>query len=365
MSEPKVVISIVNWNGAEDTRRCLQSIQRLDYPAFETVVVDNGSPDGSVRALREEFPEVAVIENGRNLGFTGGQNRGIQFALERGADFVWLLNNDTWVDPAALRRLVEVAQDDPRVGLVSSEIRFRDARDTVQFAGASIDLRTLKIRYPEVSAGDIDSKYQVGEYVCLWGTSLLMRCDLIRSIGLLNDEYFAYWEDTEYSVRSLQAGFRNVMCGRSIVYHAHAAVAEDGQRPPHFYFYIVRNKWLFNSRFLRGLEKYRFVREYCAYVLGLLSWACDTQGGQAALAHAVVNGAWNGIRGRGGPMEQAERAPAAFRRAAVALARYPRYFWSYLLRGEFRELALRSTGRVARFGGRLKDRLFSSHSVKG
>ena len=102
-------IIILNWNRRDDTLECLRSVQRIDYPDFETIVVDNGSSDGSVAAMRTAFPQVRVLEAKENLGYAGGNNVGIRDALERGTDYVLLLNNDTIVDPALLREFVDAA----------------------------------------------------------------------------------------------------------------------------------------------------------------------------------------------------------------------------------------------------------------
>jgi len=128
---PLVFIIVLNWNGKDDTLECLGSLQQLDYPNFETVVVDNGSTDGSEDVIRSAFPSVNFIQTGRNLGYAGGNNVGIKHALSHGADYVWLLNNDTTVDPNALTALVETAQADPKIAVVGSKIFYYDQPDVI------------------------------------------------------------------------------------------------------------------------------------------------------------------------------------------------------------------------------------------
>src|ERR1700756_3033913 len=99
----RVFILLLNWNNWKDTNECLNSLERLDYDEWEVIVLDNGSTDGSVERIREKFPEVEIIQLKANLGFSAGNNAGIRVALERGAEYVWLLNNDTTVSPKALR----------------------------------------------------------------------------------------------------------------------------------------------------------------------------------------------------------------------------------------------------------------------
>src|SRR5690606_10998851 len=119
---PRVCIVMLNWRCVEDTLRCLESLRNLRYPAYRVMVVDNGSGDDSVVRIAEQFPEVDLVETGANLGFSGGCNVGIRRALEQGADYIWLLNSDTRVDPNALTAMVELAETSPRLGAVGSVI---------------------------------------------------------------------------------------------------------------------------------------------------------------------------------------------------------------------------------------------------
>src|SRR2546425_647264 len=122
LPEQWVYILVLNWNNWKDTNECLASLQGLDYNHWKVIVLDNGSTDGSLRHIRERHPEVEIMKLGENLGFAKGNNAGIRAAVERGAEYVWLLNNDTEVDPGALRALVETAESDPRIGAVGSAI---------------------------------------------------------------------------------------------------------------------------------------------------------------------------------------------------------------------------------------------------
>lgn len=110
MKYPKVFIIIVNWNGLKDTLECLQSVFKQDYPNFEVIMVDNGSKDNSVQVIRNAYPQIILIENKENLGYTGGNNVGMHYAVNSGSDYVWLLNNDTVVEPDTLSKLVAAAK---------------------------------------------------------------------------------------------------------------------------------------------------------------------------------------------------------------------------------------------------------------
>ena len=135
-----VFIVLFNWNGIADTLGCLASLKKLDYASRQTVVVDNGSDDGSPARLKAEYPDVLLLEHRTNLGFTGGANAGIRYALDRGADYIWLLNNDTLVEPHSLSALLAAANSDEAITLVSPFIyNYPDTR-SLQFRGVFADL---------------------------------------------------------------------------------------------------------------------------------------------------------------------------------------------------------------------------------
>ena len=130
-----VWILVLNWNNGKVTNECLASLQGLVYDDFRVIVLDNGSTDGSVECIRERFPDVEIMELGENLGFAKGNNAGIRAALARGAEYVWLLNNDTTVDPKALRAMVEKAESDPRIGAVGSAIYYMSQPERLKVWG--------------------------------------------------------------------------------------------------------------------------------------------------------------------------------------------------------------------------------------
>src|SRR5436190_7401977 len=136
---PSVAVIVLNWNGRDDTLACLESLAGLNYDNFQVMVVDNGSTDGSVGAIRPRFPGVEIIETGRNLGFAEGNNVGIRLALDRGMDYVFLLNNDTVVDPSLLSELVAAAERCPEGGIFGAQILYHSDPLKIWFAGARWD----------------------------------------------------------------------------------------------------------------------------------------------------------------------------------------------------------------------------------
>jgi len=239
-TSPLVFIIVLNWNGKDDTLECLRSLQKLDYPNFETVVVDNGSTDGSEEAICSAFPSAHFIQTGRNLGYAGGNNVGIRFALEHGADYVWLLNNDTTVDSKALTALVKTAQADARIAFVGSKIYFYDKPDVIWCVGGTIDLaaggRTDHPGMHQEDKGQFDNISDVG-YVT--GCSLLAGRAAISAIGLLPEQYFLYCEETDWNLAAQRNGYRTVLAPYSHVWHKYA---ETGDYKERFIYYSFRNR---------------------------------------------------------------------------------------------------------------------------
>jgi GT2 family glycosyltransferase len=210
---PLIYILVVNWNNWKDTSDCLASLRRLDYSHYRVLLLDNGSTDGSVPRIRESFPEVEIAELGANLGFAKGNNVGMRIALGRGADFVWLLNNDTTVDPMALGALLRTADCDRRAGAVGSVIySFEDPEQIRIWGGGHIDfLLGRSICFPQ---------HVVNENVqYITGASLFLRRQAVEQVGLLDEEFFMYWEDADYGFRLRRSGWRLAVAADSKVWH--------------------------------------------------------------------------------------------------------------------------------------------------
>jgi GT2 family glycosyltransferase len=248
----------VNWNGRADTLECLESLSGLDYPNCRIVVSDNASSDQSVEAVRREYPSATILANTENLGFAGGNNVGIRYALQQGADYVWLLNNDTIVERNALSTLVQVAESDPAIGILWGKIYYYSDRDVLSFAGATIAWD--KGRSPHIGRGESDrGQYDtVHDVDRVSGCSMLVRKDVCERVGLLDDDFFLYAEDVDWCVRARTAGYRCVYVPASMVFHKEAASVKgkDGKGTL-FLYYNTRN-------FLKMIAKHhRFPAREC------------------------------------------------------------------------------------------------------
>lgn len=203
---PKVNIVVLNYNGKDCVRACLTSLFRIDYPNFEVVFVDNNSTDGSLEATRQYFPRATFIKNEQNLGFSAGNNVGIRYSLEKMADFVFLLNNDTKVERNFLTKLIGAVQADQKIGLASPLILKADTQE-IWFSGGKIDWLKMKTRHAD-SATDFIS-----------GCAMLVRADVFSKIGLFDEDFFLYWEDVDFSLRARNAGYSSLVVRDASVRH--------------------------------------------------------------------------------------------------------------------------------------------------
>lgn len=340
----RVAIIILNWNGLADTLECLASLESLDYPDFEVLVVDNGSSDGSAVVIREKFPAVTVLENSENLGYTGGNNVGICHAIAHGADLVWLLNNDTVVECDTLRKLVDAVERSPGSGLVSPVVYFHDSPHVVQFRGAFADLAEYDVYLADDPAASGSGREEL--LPVLWGTALLVRREVFERVGLLAERYFAYHEDCDFSLRALRAGFQNLVCAEARIYHKDSR-STGGVRSPVQVYLRMRNAyflWMDNSR---GMRKVLFPCHFLGKVIHQVKVLSDE--GNAATTDACLNGAWAGFRGRGGSFSRGAIMPKPLKRVIGFMAGWHPYFWIELFRGNIGGLLSET---FARLGGR-------------
>jgi hypothetical protein len=218
MAQPKVFILILNYNGKETLKQCLQSVYQLNYPDFEVVVIDNDSKDGSIEEAKHLFSRAHFIKNDKNLGFAAGNNIGIRFALEKGADYVWLVNNDAKVEKDTLSKLIDAGEQRPKAGILSPLILHTQTKN-IWFGKGIIDWATMKTLH--ISPPTLLQSF-TSEYIC--GCAMLIKKEVFRTIGLLNEKYFLYYEDADFSVKASRAGFELWTIPTAHVLHSEASV---------------------------------------------------------------------------------------------------------------------------------------------
>jgi len=242
MIEPKVVIILLNWNRAEDTRECLESVLALDYQSYEVIVIDNGSTEPASRLLGSDFPVITVIESEENRGFCESNNAGMTRALEMGAEYVFLLNNDTVVDRLCLRRLVDVGQKDVSIGALGPTIYDYQQPEEVSSAGGEINWwlgRPYDLHNVEHTCHT--------EVAYLSGCALLVRRSVVERVGRLDQSFFLYYEDADWCLRMRKEGFKVVHVPGAKVWHKRSQTTK-GPRSSLSLYYGTRNRLLFLKR---------------------------------------------------------------------------------------------------------------------
>jgi GT2 family glycosyltransferase len=269
---------VLNWNGGDDTLAALASLEGV-----ATICVDNGSSDGSAEGVAERFPDVELIRTGDNLGFSGGNNVGIRRALERGADWVLLLNNDAVADaglPAALERAADARPD---AGVLACKVFFAQPPDVLMYAGGRVNLELgywgRQDGFGERDDGSHDTPRDVDRAT---GAAMAVSRAALERAGLLDEALFAYAEDAEWCIRIRRAGFAVVFAPEAKAWHVGSA-STGGLRSPTSLYYETRNMIVVAERHRRLPRGARALRR--AVVVGAHLLAVrDLAGARAVLA---------------------------------------------------------------------------------
>jgi GT2 family glycosyltransferase len=273
-SAPRVTIILVNWNGRDVTLDCLASLRELTYPNRSIVVVDNTSTDGSVDAIRSTYPEVEILVLKENRRFAGGNNEGMRHALAGGTDLILLLNNDTIVDRDFLGPMIERLQADSSTGMVVPKIYYSSPPDRIWYAGGVVSFWTGTMRHlgiREVDTGQYDAARST-EYAT--GCCILTSRQVVERVGMLDERYFMYAEDADWSMRIRRAGYTIQYEPRAKIWHRLSASAGG-----HLSWYKMENKFLSNFRF--------FARYAAWYQWLVFPWLSIIVNGVSAIRYLI------------------------------------------------------------------------------
>jgi GT2 family glycosyltransferase len=252
-----IAIIVLNWNGKQDTLECLESIRKIDYQNFDVIVVDNGSCDDSVQSIRNKFPEVNVLETGKNLGYAGGNNYGLRYAIKSGADYILLLNNDIIVGSQLLKNFVQAAHRIPHWGMLTAKIYYFSHPNKIWYAGARRIKHTANFMH--LGKGCIDngkdySSMVETDYAC--GCALFLRTSLLKKIGLFDERFFLTYEETDLSYRTKALGYKCYLVPEAKVWHK-VSVSFGGEHSPLFIYFLTRNSLLWAEIHLSLIERIR------------------------------------------------------------------------------------------------------------
>lgn len=285
IKDSSVAIILLNWNGFEHTKACIESLQEIDYPFWQVFLVDNGSTDGSLEKLQALFPELVFLTSSVNLGFTGGNNIGIKCALKHGYPYILLLNNDTLVEVGFLGPLVGHLMERPSVAAVQPLIYYVHDRDKIWNAGGSYQ-KWLVNSQTSYKIKDLEQPYSTD---WITGCAILLKSSAIHKIGLLDDAYFAYHEDVDWSLRMRKANMDLAVVSQSRIYHVAGASSTSKERgkegflDPKVHYLNVRNQFF-------------QLRKYAGFPYGLSAWPYYLVKLVGYMGYFVVKGRWVKLR---------------------------------------------------------------------
>jgi GT2 family glycosyltransferase len=302
MKNSRVSVVILNWNGWEDTIECLESLYNINYYNYDVIVVDNNSEDDSVEKIKDycsgslkissrffeyksdnkpihvlelvkkeseplktipqtflDFPnnkKLILIENDKNYGYAEGNNIGIRYSFKfLNPDYIMILNNDTAVNKDFLLKLITFAENDEEIGIIGPKIYYYDNSRMINSAGGVIKWKSgIGVN---LGIGKIDEgQFNTVNYVdCLLGACILIKSDVIKKIGLLDEKFFLLLEETDFRFRAKKAGYKIVFLPEAIIYHKEGI---SGQINPLILYYMYRNRLLFFKKHQAPLKVYLF-----------------------------------------------------------------------------------------------------------
>jgi len=279
--DKKVSIILLNYKGTKDTLSCIESLEKIEYDNFEIIIVENNSPDDSYEILSEAIGNKhTLIKSPSNGGFAKGNNIGINYALEKGTDFVLLLNNDTLVEKDFLREMVNCYQRNKAVGMVGCKILYESRRDLIWYGGGELNLkRFYGLHHGEGQKNSEEFNIEK-EVTFNTGCVMLVPREVIQKVGTLPEEYFMYYEDVDYSLSVQEAGYKIYYCPKAVVYHKVSA-STGGEESPFAVEWNTRNRIIFMNKFKHKVSKLEFLKAkgffYSTRIIKLLQYKAKGQ----------------------------------------------------------------------------------------
>ena len=243
---PKIAIVILNWNGYEDTSECIISLQKIKYDNYQIVVVDNGSIQDDYLLLKKNFPKIEVVRSESNLGFTGGNNLGIEYAMKMNSDYFLLLNNDTIVEPNFIQPLLDVFEKDKNAGIAAPQINYFYEPEKIWTAGGKIS-RMKGSGFDHSDQIYNSTKSEIRYVTFVSGCCMLIKKEVLEKIGLFDGNFFLYIEDADLCYRTTHAGYKIVVNHHSRIFHkVNSSTKENLALLP--LYYATRNRLYFASK---------------------------------------------------------------------------------------------------------------------
>lgn len=293
---PKVCIIILNWNSWRDTIECLKSLFNIKYNNYDIILVDNASEDDSINKIIEYLDKlgfkldffkydsenmpinglyetkknntsifnsrrIIIIENDSNYGFAKGNNIGIEYVNKPNTDYILLLNNDTIVDEEFLNDLINVAELKHKIGFVGPKVYYHDfngRKDIINFAGGSLNMWKGQASHNGINESDNGQFDTIKEVDYVQGSCILFKKEIIEKVGLMNSDYFMYWEEADWCVRGLEMGYKSVFAPKSKIWHKISS-SSGGSLSFNVIYYLTRNRFIFMKKNASKLQLCSFL----------------------------------------------------------------------------------------------------------
>lgn len=280
----RVFIVILNWNQPELTKECLESVFKCQpsNAKISVVIVDNGSTDDSVKKL-EKIKNIHLIKSKKNLGFAGGNNLGLEYSLDKGADYILVLNNDTIVDKKLIENLVSLLESDKKIGAASPKIYFAKGYEfhkerykneklgkVIWYAGGQVDWNNIYGSNKGVDEVDSGQYNQTIETDFATGASVFLRSQALKEVGFFDERYFLYLEDLELSQRLKKSNWKVVYCPKGVVWHKVSMSSGIGSELNDYY--ITRNRLLFGNNYASFRTRLALFKESFKFLITGRTW---------------------------------------------------------------------------------------------
>jgi GT2 family glycosyltransferase len=277
----KIALITVNYNGEKDTLELLESLKKLDTNGLEvkTVVVDNGSGDNLAKTVLEKYPEVVLLQNGQNLGFSGGFNRGLRYGMAWEADYFLIVNNDALIsDPDLLIKLITTSSSQDDIGIVAPKIYFapgyefhkdrykkEEVGKVIWYGGGEFDWDNVMSKHLGIDEVDNGQFNEVKEIGFVSGCCLLIKKEVLEKAGFLDERFFAYFEDNDYQQKAIKKGFKLFYDGSTSIYHKVSQTSGIGS--PTSDYYVTRNRLYFGMEYASLRTKFALLRQALKFLL--------------------------------------------------------------------------------------------------
>lgn len=299
MSEPRVAVLILTWNRPDELVPCLESFAKNEHPRTDVIVIDNGSEDDTVEIVRRDFPWVTLIENGQNLGFCRGNNVGLRYALEKGYEYVLLLNSDTLLVPGMISELERVLDSDPKIGIVGAKNVLMENPDYMWGQYGVVTWGPMLVK--TVGRFALDRRLNAPPQDVPWviGNACMIRRAALERVGLFDEAFWQCNEDVDWCYRCRAAGFRVVYVDSAQILHKGGSSADMSHKKIFSYGYFIgRNAWTFARKHGSLLQQAKLFTMMIIGMLGRIAFfSLDATKNAILGQQAFVRGMLDGMRG--------------------------------------------------------------------